>query len=744
MITQQLQQTDGNGTLAPGSWQHVDAAPAADRQQSLPALLDDRLHGRWRIALVLGIIVGLGLAVVGYQTAPVRYTSYGSIHVAPAGNPILRQTFETETVPRYDSLLTTQAILVRSPRVIDHALRSQTLADLPIARDPNAQALLAKRLTARPERNSELITVAFEADSPTKARVVLTAILHSYDQIFGQRGSDFRIQRLTTLRDSRTQLRSTLAAHRRELQEFVSTTSHGVTDLTPLLHRKLLEIEDLKRDLARLEFDAQRRAAADDARSEGPDHQHEPTIHDLEAVLPELAAARLEHINLVAELKQAAEEYSEDHQFHRDLRHRLELIEERIASYERRARDKWLDMGLSGEPGAAAGGGLLTREIVAELIRRTQDELRVLNEEQARLTDYANDLADTEAELQEIDETIRLLEINSEALFSGSIHVAEEASRPQLPSRDRRTQMAGLGFCGGISASFGLFFLLGTIDRRTYGASQLRREPARYRFLGLLPDLGKGQLETERSEVAAQCVHQIRNRIEVLRPPVSSFVLAVTSPYQGDGKTSLALALGWSYAEAGHRVVLVDCDLIGRGLTRQMGLSSHDGLKNVLRNRALARQISDRPALGVDVLSAGLDPTIGPENIRRDDFKALCDELRRQYDVIIVDTGPFIGSIEMLPVVACADAAVFSVRRGRSRARLADCVDELTTVQIPTLGVVLNYAHRSDCNKYMSESLGSPRRLVADSAPGGPDSGAAHHADERNALVSAVQLVSQT
>ena len=43
-----------------------------------------------------------------------------------------------------------------------------------------------------------------------------------------------------------------------------------------------------------------------------------------------------------------------------------------------------------------------------------------------------------------------------------------------------------------------------------------------------------------------------------------------------------------------------------------------------------------------------------PEAVRKDDFSALCAELRQQFDVIIVDTGVMPVSIEVLPIVESA------------------------------------------------------------------------------------------
>src|SRR5687768_4659306 len=82
----------------------VRAAPVSTMtipapEQSPIAMIDDRMRGRWRYAIPLGLILGLGFAAAGYKTAPVRFTSTGTIHVAPSGSPIMFQTPETGSVP---------------------------------------------------------------------------------------------------------------------------------------------------------------------------------------------------------------------------------------------------------------------------------------------------------------------------------------------------------------------------------------------------------------------------------------------------------------------------------------------------------------------------------------------------------------------------------------------------------------------------------------------------------------------
>ena len=54
---------------------------------------------------------------------------------------------------------------------------------------------------------------------------------------------------------------------------------------------------------------------------------------------------------------------------------------------------------------------------------------------------------------------------------------------------------------------------------------------------------------------------------------------------------------------------------------------------------------------------------------------------------------------------------IFPVRRGRSRARLGECIDSLNSIRVPCLGVVLNRADQADCSRYVSTSTVSRRHL---------------------------------
>jgi len=196
-------------------------------------------------------------------------------------------------------------------------------------------------------------------------------------------------------------------------------------------------------------------------------------------------------------------------------------------------------------------------------------------------------------------------------------------------------------------------------------------------------------------------------------------VLAVSSPYQGDGKTGIVMALGCSYAASGNATLLLDCDISSRSLSHEMGLGDHEGLRECLRDGYKRNLVVPQQVPNLSVLAAGIDRNIGPESIKRRDLETVFADLRREFDVVIVDTGPMLASLEALPVASSADGVILSVRRGRGRLRLQECITTLISIGANYLGVVLNCADRADCNRYASKSsLSMPHVLDRDAGNG--------------------------
>lgn len=118
-----------------------------------------------------------------------------------------------------------------------------------------------------------------------------------------------------------------------------------------------------------------------------------------------------------------------------------------------------------------------------------------------------------------------------------------------------------------------------------------------------------------------------------------SEVIVVTSGKGGVGKTTTTANVGTALALQGKSVVLVDTDIGLRNLDLVMGLENRIvyDLMDVIENRCRLNKalIRDKRYEGLFLLPA--PQTRNKEEVTPEQMKKLCDELREQYDYVILD-----------------------------------------------------------------------------------------------------------
>ena len=147
-------------------------------------------------------------------------------------------------------------------------------------------------------------------------------------------------------------------------------------------------------------------------------------------------------------------------------------------------------------------------------------------------------------------------------------------------------------------------------------------------------------------------------------------IIAVAVPKGGTGKTTTTLNLGAALAEQGKRVLLVDFDPQGN-LTQALGFRPGDLEQTVY---SAIKHFLERyePALDRAILktAAGLDlvPTSARLNLANDELavaiqrefvlQKLLAPLMPHYDVILVDTLPYLGVLVVNALVAAKEVLV--------------------------------------------------------------------------------------
>lgn len=198
-----------------------------------------------------------------------------------------------------------------------------------------------------------------------------------------------------------------------------------------------------------------------------------------------------------------------------------------------------------------------------------------------------------------------------------------------------------------------------TIRRRDRGASALDVTPAvreSFRTLQL-------QLDTRRSDNGR-----------------GGKTVVVTSPSQGDGKSTTAICLALAQAAAGHEVILIDCDLRRPDIGTRLGLASPRGLVTLLNSSArltdVLQTIDTLPTLRVLTAAGGVGDVANMQMLSRH-VAEIFAEARSIADYVIVDTAPLGVVGDALALTAYADELLLVGRTHHSDRRAVENVVEL-------------------------------------------------------------------
>lgn len=190
----------------------------------------------------------------------------------------------------------------------------------------------------------------------------------------------------------------------------------------------------------------------------------------------------------------------------------------------------------------------------------------------------------------------------------------------------------------------------------------------------------------------AEAMRRLRTNLQFVSASGSVRAVVVTSSVPGEGKTTTAANLALTLSDSGLRVILVDGDLRRPSVGELMGLEQTAGLTTVLIGQADLRDvIQPWGADQLDVLASGPVPPNPSELLGSPAMAEILAELRRAYDVVVIDSPPLLPVTDGAILAKMGDGTLIVVGAGRTRREeLRSALAELDSVGAPVLGVVLN------------------------------------------------------
>jgi exopolysaccharide transport family protein len=311
----------------------------------------------------------------------------------------------------------------------------------------------------------------------------------------------------------------------------------------------------------------------------------------------------------------------------------------------------------------------------------------------------------------------------SAGLKSNNFRIVDVARVPNSPIEPNIPRNLAFAFMLGLTSGVGLAFVLEGLDNtvRTTEQAQMISGLAP---LGMIPmgsratrdGANSKRLVIATSKEAVELVTQVRPQSQMAEsyralrtslllsnlgaPPK---VIMITSALPQEGKTTTSINCAVVLAQKGVRVLLIDADLRRPSIHKTLGMGPRSGLSNVLTGSAnLQQTITRSPILpNLSILPAGTPPPNPAELLASPNMRQVLEELRGQYDHIVVDTPPTLSVTDAVVLSPRADAIVLVIRSGQTtKQALRRSRDILMQVNAKVSGVLLNAVDLSSPDYY--------------------------------------------
>ncbi|MBF7685635.1 polysaccharide biosynthesis tyrosine autokinase [Acinetobacter sp. B10A] len=193
-------------------------------------------------------------------------------------------------------------------------------------------------------------------------------------------------------------------------------------------------------------------------------------------------------------------------------------------------------------------------------------------------------------------------------------------------------------------------------------------------------------------DIAIESLRSLRTAIHFALAKTENKVIMISGASPAVGKSFISANLAAILAQSGSRILLIDADMRRGYLHKYFSDENESGLAEVLLEKShmnTAIQSTDLEKL--DFLGRGKNPSHPSELLNTGLFEKMLEQLKEQYDHIIIDTPPVLAVTDATIVSQFSDVNLLVVRFAKtSKKELELTINRFTNSNSPIHGVVLN------------------------------------------------------
>jgi capsular exopolysaccharide synthesis family protein len=678
-----------------------------------PASLLIALRRRWLLALTLGLLSGAMAAAAVWNLWPPNTGGAQIQLMVRAQGPYV---FIQEPSGDFNVFKRTEAMVVKSRRVIDKAIKKPKVAELPLVKrfgDP--VKMLEDNIVADFSMGPEtlLVTLPAKPEDCEDAKIVLDELITAYQDDRRERSNHALRMRVLqkmyqplaeTIKSNRIMMQALTQVKDKKEQYLIERQHALLLKQLELAEKRFIELQD-RRESEEIELKHHSKLLAEHRDvpvtpeeiekvvSENPAYKElSETVQKKKADIETLAAkispsakvaqlklnedrrnlnVQIGQLNTLREqLTGAAEHQIRENRYGKLHKHCIEL-EQSINIH--RAFEKVLKDNLERLQNASHLATATSEQ--AEVLKgQIEADMKVAS----RLHDQMEAL---KLELQAPDRVTR---------FSDPYIYQPTVSRKQTMS----TYGAGAGAFAIVLFGIAWWEFRG---RRINSVDEVVNNLG-LRVVGALPALPdrRGRYMPSRDafypNYLIESVDTTRTMLLHAARRESLRAVMVTSANSGEGKTSLSIQLAASLARAGRKTLLIDGDMRNPAAHQVFNLEREPGFSELLRGEVeIPPTIQPTTVRNLWLMPAGRWNPHATEILSQEALAPILERLKGEFDFIIVDSSPVLAAVDSLLIGQQVDAVIFSILHEVSHSPSVYAAHQrLESLGVRILGAVVN------------------------------------------------------
>lgn len=694
--------------------------PAMAGNPTLGGLMQ-ALRRRWPLALLVASLTTVLAVLAIFTLVPAMYPAQIRILVSSRADPKVFGVGSDE--PEFTVYKATMAGMIKSQMVLYAAMNQKTAAgkdvkDLEIVRE-NGIDWLEYALKTDFQLGPEILKVTLSTDNAEEGADLLNGIAKAFVEENFLRDNERRERRIKDFKDNLAKLESELNTQRAQLrsrekdaqvpEEILRKNQFQMVFQQQVKAAEVLTINRTEQIKAREQLRSmEERLKKIDVLPITDEKLDEAFKKDdrTKGILAEMTSVENEMI----QLKTVGQPGFIETQL-RNLELKKQNIRKRLADlkgqyrpeYEKSWRSKVADdlQGKIVEYQDLLESLQKQEPLLAAEVKNTEDAVKLLapgSQVPLPIISLQTKITNLEASVGDVSRTIQKMVAE---VVNPRVSILQEAVPAKSKDYSRQIKFAGAGgFAVFILALFGVAYLEFR-SRKISGVEEVSHGLG-FNIVGSLPPIpaslrkgaaGNGQAKDKElwQNQLTESVDAIRTMLMHASRSENLRVIMVTSASGGEGKTSVATQLAASLARAWRKTLLIDGDLRNPSAHKVFDVPQEPGFSELLRNEVSVGDAIKPTTLGrLWLMPAGHFDSHAVQALAQDSMRTLFEQLKQQYDFIIVDSCPVLPVADSLLLGQHVDGVLFTVLRDVSRVPAVYAAQQkISNLAIRTLGAVM-------------------------------------------------------